>query len=73
MNTLAMQRYAPQLDELNHTRPMYTYGSELPMMNRYGFNNRVTPQPQFQGSPIGFAPAPHHAYSHHSSTGWLNE
>jgi len=73
MNTSTMQRYAPQLDELNHTRLMYTYGSESPMMNQYGFNNRVAPQPKFQGSPMGFAPGPHHAYSHHSSVGWLNE
>jgi hypothetical protein len=73
MNTSAMQRYAPQLDELNHTRPMYTYGSELPMMSRYGFSNRGASQPGFQGSPMGFAPGPHHAYSRHSSAGWLNE
>lgn len=73
MNTSAMQRYAPQLDELNHPRPMNTYGSELPLMNRYSFNNLRAPQPEFQGSPMGFAPGPHHAYSHHSSAGWLNE
>lgn len=74
MNTSAMQRYAPQLDELNHPRPMNTFGSEPPMMNRYGFNNNHrAPQPEFQGGPMGFAPGPHHAYSHHSSAGWLNE
>ena len=73
MNTSAMQRYAPQLDELNHPRPMNTFGSEPPMMNRYGFNNHRAPQPEFQGGPMGFAPGPHHAYSHHSSAGWLNE
>jgi hypothetical protein len=43
------------------------------MMNRYGFNNHRAPQPEFQGGPIGFAPSPHHAYSHHSSTGRLAE
>ncbi|KAE8125454.1 hypothetical protein FH972_020260 [Carpinus fangiana] len=73
MNTSAMQRYAPQLDELNHPRPMNTFGSEPPMMDRYSFNNHRAPQPEFQGGPMGFAPGPHHAYSHHSSAGWLNE
>jgi hypothetical protein len=73
LNTSAMQRYAPQLDELNHPRPMNTFGSEPPIMNRYSFTNHRAPQPEFQGGPMGFAPGPHHAYSHHSSAGWLNE
>ena len=41
-----MQGYASQLDELNHPRPMNTFGVEPPiyMMNRYGRNNHQAPK-----------------------------
>lgn len=72
MNTSAMQRYAPRLDELNHTRTN-TFGSELPMMNRNSHYDPRAPQPGNQGNPLGFAPGPHSTYPHHNSAGWLNE
>ncbi|XP_075669468.1 protein ENHANCED DOWNY MILDEW 2 [Castanea sativa] len=72
MNTSAMQRYAPRLDELNHTR-MNTLGSEPHLMNRNSFYDPRAPPPGYQGSPMGFAPGPHSSYSHQNSAGWLNE
>ncbi|KAF5478990.1 hypothetical protein F2P56_005506 [Juglans regia] len=73
MNTSAMQRYAPQLDELNHTRPMNTFTSELPMVNVTDFYNRRTSQPGYQNNRMGFALGPRRPYSYQSSAGWLNE
>ncbi|KAG2682420.1 hypothetical protein I3760_11G190500 [Carya illinoinensis] len=73
MNTSAMQRYAPQLDELNHPRPMNTFTSELPMMNATDFYNRRASQPEYQSNRMDFAPGPRRPYSHQSSVGWLNE
>jgi hypothetical protein len=46
MNISAMQGYTPQLDELNHSRPMNTFISESPiyMMNKYRHNNHRAPK-----------------------------
>ncbi|KAJ7960851.1 protein ENHANCED DOWNY MILDEW 2-like [Quillaja saponaria] len=72
MNTSAMQRYAPRLDELNHSR-MSTLGPELPIGNRNGVLDQRVPLPGNRGGPMGFAPGPYQASSHQGSAGWLNE
>ncbi|XVF70768.1 hypothetical protein PTKIN_Ptkin11bG0188800 [Pterospermum kingtungense] len=78
MNTSAMQRYAPRLDELNHAR-MGTPGPESHMGNRNAFFDPRAPPPFADPRaprppyPMGFAPGPYHPYSHQSSAGWLNE
>ncbi|XWS27788.1 hypothetical protein CRYUN_Cryun25bG0010300 [Craigia yunnanensis] len=69
MNTSTMQRYAPRLDELNHTR-IGTPGPEPPMGNRNAFFDPRAPWPPYS---MGFAPGPYHPYSHQNSAGWLNE
>lgn len=75
MNMSAMQRYAPRLDELNHTR-MNDFGPDPSMLNR---NNALydprAPRPGVPGNhgdSMGFAPGPQHLYPHNSA-GWLNE
>ncbi|KAF9666494.1 hypothetical protein SADUNF_Sadunf16G0235000 [Salix dunnii] len=71
MNVSAMQRYAPRLDELNHTR-MSNLGPEPSMLSRNGIYHPRAPGPGYQFDSMGFAPGPQHPYSHHSA-GWLNE
>ncbi|KAJ6754103.1 PHD FINGER-CONTAINING PROTEIN [Salix purpurea] len=70
-NVSAMQRYAPRLDELNHTR-MSNLGPEPSMLNRNGSYDPRAPGAGYQFDSMGFAPGPQHPYSHHSA-GWLNE
>ncbi|XP_021638024.2 protein ENHANCED DOWNY MILDEW 2 isoform X2 [Hevea brasiliensis] len=75
MNMPAMQRYAPRLDELNHTR-MNNFGSDPSMLNRNNiiYDSRA-PRPGPPGGHVdsmGFAPGPQYPYPH-SSAGWLNE
>ncbi|KAL4566889.1 hypothetical protein LXL04_031015 [Taraxacum kok-saghyz] len=72
--TSTMQRYAPRLDELNHTRMGNTmedmnHSRMRPMVNRVGGYG-----PPMMHAP-GFAPGPYNPYSqnHNSSGGWLNE
>lgn len=73
MNTSAMQRYAPQLDELNHTR-MNSFGYERPMPIRNNiYDPLAPPRPGFQADSMGFAPGLHHPFSKQNSSGWLNE
>ncbi|XP_022716813.1 protein ENHANCED DOWNY MILDEW 2 [Durio zibethinus] len=80
MNTSAMQRYAPRLDELNYTR-MGTSGPEPPMINRNAFYDPgpppiPIPDPRAPRPPpysMAFAPGPYHPYSYQNSAGWLNE
>lgn len=71
MNTSAMQRYAPRLDELNHAR-MSNMVSGPPVHDTSGVYHPPAPRPAFQGS-LGFAPGPYRPYSQHNSSGWLNE
>lgn len=70
LNTSAMQRYAPRLDELN-TR-MTNIGSAQQFDDRSGFYNAV-PRPGPGAGSMGFAPGPYRPYSQQSSSGWLNE
>lgn len=77
-NTSAMQRYAPRLDELNHTRtsalgsqPALGYDPRMYCSNMY--HPRAPPPPGDQGGPFGFAPASHQSFSNQNSAGWLNE
>ncbi|KAL2495851.1 protein ENHANCED DOWNY MILDEW 2-like [Forsythia ovata] len=72
MNTSAMQRYAPRLDELNHTR-MNRVGSGLPLPDTSGVFRSPVPRPGFQAGSLGFAPGPHHPFPQQNSSGWLNE
>ncbi|XP_057466283.1 LOW QUALITY PROTEIN: protein ENHANCED DOWNY MILDEW 2-like [Actinidia eriantha] len=72
-STSAMQRYAPRLDELNHTR-MNTSGSvPQPTAGRNGIPNPLAPQPGYQVDSMGFAPGPYHPFSQQNSSGWLND
>jgi len=71
MNVSAMQRYAPRLDELNHTR-MSSLGPEPSMLNRNGSFDPRAPGAGYRFDSMGFAPGPQHPYPHHSA-GWLNE
>ncbi|CAK7324564.1 unnamed protein product [Dovyalis caffra] len=70
MNMSAMQRYAPRLDELNHTR-RNNLGPEPSQLNRSGIYDPRAPGAEYQFGSMGFAPG-HHPYSHRSA-GWLNE
>lgn len=77
MNTSALQRYAPRLDELNHTRtsalgsqPTLGYDPRMYCSNMY---HPRAPPPGDQGGPFGFAPASHQSFSNQNSAGWLNE
>ncbi|KAK3032465.1 hypothetical protein RJ639_037278 [Escallonia herrerae] len=75
-NTSTMQRYAPRLDELNHTR-MNSLGSAPPPVpvNRngvYDYGLHV-PRPGFRADSLGFAPGPYRPPSHQNSSGWLND
>ncbi|KAK3014521.1 hypothetical protein RJ639_010071 [Escallonia herrerae] len=75
-STSTMQRYAPRLDELNHTR-MNSLGSAPPPVpvNRngvYDYDLHV-PRPGFRADSLGFAPGPYRPPSHQNSSGWLND
>ncbi|GAV87260.1 DNMT1-RFD domain-containing protein [Cephalotus follicularis] len=72
MNTSAMQRYAPRLDEMNHTR-MGSLGPESPMVNRTGLYDARAPVPGYRPDMMGFAPGPNHSFAQHNSAGWLDE
>ncbi|KAD1787787.1 hypothetical protein E3N88_42291 [Mikania micrantha] len=78
----ATQRYAPKLDELNHTR-VNLGRSELDEMNHVrmggmgsrgaGLYNPPVNGPVYRMDSMGFAPGLYHPYQHNSSGGWLNE
>ncbi|KAK6151972.1 hypothetical protein DH2020_014607 [Rehmannia glutinosa] len=73
MNTSAMQRYAPRLDELNHGR-MSNMVPGPPLHDASGIYHPHGPRPATsQVNSLGFAPGPYRPYSHQSSSGWLNE
>ncbi|XAR56751.1 Histone-lysine N-methyltransferase [Bertholletia excelsa] len=64
-----MQRYAPRLDELNHT-------TMNPAASRSGIPDplALAPQPGYRIDTLGFAPGPYHPYgSRQNTSGWLNE
>lgn len=67
MNTSAMQRYAPRLNELNHSH-MGTIRSP-PLHNTIGVYRPPAPWP----GTLGFAPGPYRPHPHQDSSGWLNE
>ena len=77
MNTSAMQRYAPQLDELNNHTRMSSFGFDRPMPSSSSssiiYDPLAVPRPGFQADPAGFAPGLHHPFSKQNSSGWLNE
>lgn len=70
-NTSAMHRYAPQLDELNHTRP-YSLGSQTRPGNP-GLQYTPVPPPNPYANMSGFAPGLRHPPHYQSSSGWLND
>ncbi|XP_022877659.1 protein ENHANCED DOWNY MILDEW 2-like [Olea europaea var. sylvestris] len=72
VNTSAMQRHAPRLDELNHTR-MNHVGSRLPLPDTSGVFHPPVPRHGFQAGSFGFAPGPHRPFPKQNSSGWLNE
>ncbi|TKY45467.1 ENHANCED DOWNY MILDEW 2 [Spatholobus suberectus] len=72
MNTPAMQRYAPRLDELNHVR-MDPLGFEPPIVSRNGTFERSVPQPGYGSWMPGFAAGSHHVYSRQNSADRFNE
>lgn len=77
-STSTMQRYAPRLDELKHTRRITSssLGSDLhqPFMNRSGPYDPLAPRAGgFRPDPLAFAPGPSGPYPPHNSSGWLNE
>ncbi|XP_010252648.1 PREDICTED: protein ENHANCED DOWNY MILDEW 2 isoform X2 [Nelumbo nucifera] len=72
MNLPATQRYMPRLDELNHTR-IGNFGPEIPLVGRSGVYDLPGSRPSFRADSLGFAPGPQHPFSHHNSSGWLNE
>lgn len=73
MHQLVTQRYAPQQDELMHTR-MQSLGSEPPFLGP-----GVPPyiprnlRPGYPPGPPEFAPGTHHVYSRYNSSGWLED
>ncbi|XP_059666481.1 protein ENHANCED DOWNY MILDEW 2 [Cornus florida] len=72
MGTSTMQRYAPRLDELNHTRAN-PLAPDLSMMRRHGSYDPLAPRPGYGADTLGFAPGPYGSYSQRNSSGWLNE
>lgn len=72
MNTSATQRYAPRLDELNHSR-LGGMGAGHPMNGSGAFDPRAHLPPGMRGAPQGFASGPQYPYSNQNSAGWLNE
>ncbi|KAL6999193.1 hypothetical protein U1Q18_000353 [Sarracenia purpurea var. burkii] len=72
-NGSAMERYAPRLDELNHTR-MNTSGFQPPTSGRNGIPDHRPPQGGgHRVGTLGFAPGPYHPFSQQNSSGWLND
>lgn len=71
-NTSAMQRYAPRLDELNHTR-LGGMGAAHQLNGSSAIDPRAHLPSGYRGAPQGFASGPQYPYSNHNSAGWLNE
>ncbi|KAL7186639.1 hypothetical protein ACSBR2_028381 [Camellia fascicularis] len=72
MNTTStMERYAPRLDEMNHTR-MNTLAGEPP---RNGIADPLAQQRGYRVDTLGlgFVPGPYRPSSQHNTSGWLNE
>ncbi|KAM0942528.1 putative [histone H3]-lysine(4) N-trimethyltransferase chromatin regulator PHD family [Dioscorea sansibarensis] len=71
MGSSAMQRYAPRLDETNFAPPRTVPGGPFPGRSSYldapGMRRDMPPDS------MGFAPGPHRSYSHHGSSGWLDD
>lgn len=66
--TSTMQRYAPRLDELNHTR------MNEPHMDRSSMYDPRRGHPASQPpDSFGFAPNPYSSFPTHGSSGWLYE
>ncbi|XP_027340503.1 protein ENHANCED DOWNY MILDEW 2 isoform X2 [Abrus precatorius] len=72
MDTPAMQRYAPRLDELNHVR-MDPLGSEPPIPGTNDTFERSVPQPGYGSWMPGFAAGFHNVYSRQSSADRFNQ
>ncbi|KAG4923840.1 hypothetical protein JHK87_049380 [Glycine soja] len=86
MNTPAMQRYAPRLDELNHARMdplgsrldelnharMDPLGSEPAIVGRNGAFERSALPPGYGSRMPGFAAGSHHMYSRQNSADRFN-
>lgn len=68
-NVSAMQRYAPRLDELNHTRMQQQRQPYPGRSGGYG----TPPNPEYQPNSLGFASGPYRPYSAQNSSGWLND
>lgn len=71
MSTSAMDRYAPQLHQLNNTR-MNTFRSEPFMPNRFGYYDSRAPQPGFFVD-MDSGPGFHPPFPHQGSGGWLDD
>ncbi|XP_059662429.1 protein ENHANCED DOWNY MILDEW 2-like isoform X2 [Cornus florida] len=72
MNASTMQRHAPQVEELNHTRtnsPRF----EPPSVSRNGIDDPLARGSRFQADSFGFAPGPCRFLSPHNTNGWLDE
>ncbi|CAL5402702.1 unnamed protein product [Camellia sinensis] len=69
--TSTMERYAPRLDEMNHTR-MNTLAGEPP---RNGIADPLAQQRGYRVDTLGlgFVPGPYRPSSQHNTSGWLNE
>ncbi|XP_039141583.1 protein ENHANCED DOWNY MILDEW 2-like [Dioscorea cayenensis subsp. rotundata] len=63
MGSSAMQRYAPRLDETNFA----------PIPGRSGYFDSPDIRRGTPPDSMGFAPGPHQSYSHHGSSGWLDD
>lgn len=63
MGSSAMQRYAPRLDETNFA----------PIPGRSGYFDSPGIRRGTPPDSMGFAPGPHQSYSHHGSSGWLDD
>ncbi|KAK7316808.1 hypothetical protein RJT34_00536 [Clitoria ternatea] len=72
MNTPAMQRYAPRLDELNYAR-MGPLGSEPPVVGRNSTFEHSVPQSGYGNSMLGFAGGSQYMHSRQNSTARFNE
>ena len=71
MNTPAMQRYAPRLDELNHAR-MDPLGSESAIVGRNGAFEHSAAPPGYGSRMPGFAAGSHHVSSRQNSADRFN-
>ncbi|KAL5804012.1 hypothetical protein ACOSQ3_030812 [Xanthoceras sorbifolium] len=73
MNTSVMQRYAPQLHDLNP--PMTHRFEPPPPMGGTNdlYDARAPPIPGYQADPFANTPGPHYPYPPPGSSGWLDD